>query len=627
VASSRQPIRYEQERRYAMSVAEAWRILADTDHLNRAIGLPAVTFSPLRGGSDPLVREARARAYGVVPLRWREFPFDWIRERRYAVRREFENGPLDALVVGMELEPAADGVLVRAFAHFTAKYATGPFLRRLVRPPVAGLLEFCDVYLTRKAAGKADPAPLPPGRPEVDEALLGQLVAELGRAPVEPGLVPLLRERIVEGSDDQLTSVRPFALADVWHADRLDVLRLFLHATTTGLFDLRWELMCPNCRIPKADVGTLRDLPPQFHCDTCGISYAADVDERVELRFSVNPAVRSVTAETYCIGGPLRMPHVVAQQYLAAHEDRRLDLDLAQPLLLRTIGGAEQLGLVGAPASSRVTEVRLTYAAGRWVGPHSLLEDGTLRVPDGAAVDLRNQTDGAVLAVLEDAEWTRDATTASQASSLQEFRELFSSQLLRPGRHLTVRHIALLFTALDQSTRLYDELGDVAAYALISRHFDFLREHVAAAGGTVVKTIGDETMCAFHRLDDAAAAAVAIQQRLGPWLLEQGIEQRLALKLGLHHGPVITAAANDRLDYLGRTANVAATLRAESRGGDLVLLPETLDQLPALRERTELGIEPFTAPLRALGDPQARLVRVRIDGDVEPAAAPAAASD
>lgn len=69
-----QPIRFEDERAYPMTAAEAWRLLADTDHLNRTIGLPAVEFSAL---PDTLVRRARARAFGVVPVRWREFPFDW----------------------------------------------------------------------------------------------------------------------------------------------------------------------------------------------------------------------------------------------------------------------------------------------------------------------------------------------------------------------------------------------------------------------------------------------------------------------------------------------------------------------------------------------------------------------
>ena len=50
-----QPTRHESERSYPVPVAEAWRLLADTDHLNRAIGLPSVEFSAL---PDPLVRRA-----------------------------------------------------------------------------------------------------------------------------------------------------------------------------------------------------------------------------------------------------------------------------------------------------------------------------------------------------------------------------------------------------------------------------------------------------------------------------------------------------------------------------------------------------------------------------------------
>jgi len=620
MTAKREPIRYEQERRYPMSVEEAWRILADTDHLNRAIGLPAVEFSPLAGADEPLVRQARTRAFLVVPVRWKEFPFDWVRERRYAVRREFESGPIDWLEGGIELLPADGGVTVKAFAYFTPANVAGRFLWRLGRAPVTGLLDFCDAYLTRKAAGKADPAPVPELQADVDRAHLDDLIDRLTRAPVRQELIPLLRERILEGSDDQLTSVRAFALADVWKAERLEVLRLLLYATRAGLFELSWELMCPNCRVPKAEVSTLAEVPPQFHCETCGISYTADVEQRVELRFSVSPAVRTAANEIYCIGGPLRMPHVVAQQFLSPHEDRRVELALDEPLLLRTIGGKNQLTVLRGPANNRVTEVKVIYAAGCWVGPHSLCRDDTLTVPDGAVVALRNQTDGSVLALFEELEWTRDATTAAQATALQEFRDLFSTEVLGPGQHLAVRHVALLFSGLERSTQLYEELGDAAAYRLINRHFEFIKQIVAGADGTLVKTIGDGTMCAFHRLEDAVEAAITIQRELACWCESEEIDPPLIVRLGLHHGSVIVATANDRLDYLGRTANVAAALRDESQGGDVVVLPETLDQLAgaALEDRTGIALESFTARAR-IGGTQRQLVRVTVS--TPPAAA------
>jgi rubredoxin len=427
VAADREPIRYEEQRRYPMSVSEAWRLLADTDHLNRSIGLPAVEFSPLEG---ELVRRARARAYGVVPVRWREFPFDWIRERRYAVRREFENGPIEWLIGGIELVPVDEGTSVTSYAYFKPRNAAGRFLWKLGRAPVHGLLAFCDRYLERKAEGKLDPVPGAKDAPSVDRGRLERALAELSRAPVEQSFVPRLRERILEGTDEQVTKVRPYAVADAWHAEREAVLRLFLHAARVGLFDAGWQLMCPSCRVPKRAVENVDDLPPQFHCDTCGIVFTPEAERHLELRFSIDAAVRPPRDAIFCIGGPLRTPHVVAQQHLRPREDRTLELVPTEPLELRSIGGTHELTLVPGPAS-RVDDVKLTYAAGRWTAPHSLESDGTVTVPEGAALTLRNQTDGFVLALLETQERTRDATTVADVRALAEFADLADPESLR----------------------------------------------------------------------------------------------------------------------------------------------------------------------------------------------------
>jgi len=66
------------------------------------------------------------------------------------------------------------------------------------------------------------------------------------------------------------------------------------------------------------------------------------------------------------------------------------------------------------------------------------------------------------------------------------------------------------------------------------------------------------------------------------------------VKIGLHCGPCIAVTLNDRLDYFGRTVNLAARLQGESRGGDIVLseamaadpgVAMVLDKLSASSER------------------------------------------
>jgi len=48
--------------------------------------------------------------------------------------------------------------------------------------------------------------------------------------------------------------------------------------------------------------------------------------------------------------------------------------------------------------------------------------------------------------------------------------------------------------------------------------------------------------------------------------------------VGVHHGPAIAMTANGRLDYFGRTVNPAAQIADSSRGGDVVMLRQAVDE-------------------------------------------------
>jgi len=206
---------------------------------------------------------------------------------------------------------------------------------------------------------------------------------------------------------------------------------------------------------------------------------------------------------------------------------------------------------------------------------------------------------------VEDRTWTTDATLASEVTALQEFRDLFSSEVLAPGQQLAVRHVALVFSDLRGSTRLYEEIGDAAAYSRVNRHFEFIKASVTRAGGAIVKTMGDGVMCAFPHLDDALAVALSMQREVAGWCAAEAIDPPLVLKLGVHAGPTIAMTANGRLDYFGRTVNVAARLGAQSAGGDVVLLGEVY----ARAAPHEAAEESFTTPLRGL-EGEHRLVRL-----------------
>ena len=94
-------------------------------------------------------------------------------------------------------------------------------------------------------------------------------------------------------------------------------------------------------------------------------------------------------------------------------------------------------------------------------------------------------------------EWPDDAATAARVSALQDFRDLFSSEVLSPEEGFEVRYLTVMFTDLRSSTAMYRERGDAPAYALVRDHFQVLRDAIAKHHGAVVKTIGDAVMAVF----------------------------------------------------------------------------------------------------------------------------------
>lgn len=167
---------------------------------------------------------------------------------------------------------------------------------------------------------------------------------------------------------------------------------------------------------------------------------------------------------------------------------------------------------------------------------------------------------------------------------------------------------------------MYEGIGDAAAYSRVNRHFDFIRQAVSHGGGSIIKTMGDGMMCAFHRLDDALRTAIRLQAHVTTWCQEQGIDPPLALKVGVHHGPAIAMTANDHLDYFGRTVNLAARVADQSQGGDVVVLREVLDEADQslFKGHDDITIEPFTTKLRGLAHDH-RLARLTIHAATSPA--------
>jgi class 3 adenylate cyclase len=431
--------------------------------------------------------------------------------------------------------------------------------------------------------------------------------------------VEQLRRHLTEASDEEVVKMRPFALADRWKLDRWEVLRLFLHATVAGLVVLSWDVLCPNCRVGKAEYFSLRDLKVEAHCDVCNIRFDADFDRSVEVRFTVAPALRQVSNRMYCIGGPQNTPHILAQTLVPAGGAEQLTVRLdAGSYRLRSPRSKGGLVLEVSPSESDsmtppagqgraapepdeapLQRCQLTISA-------RAIEPSRVRVDPGPLqLVLSNVSRLDQLAVLEVATWPDTVATAAMVSSLQEFRDLFSSEVLAPGLQLGIETLAFMFTDLTGSTAMYQAVGQARAFRLVQDHFQILGAAINANRGALVKTIGDAVMATFPSGTDALAASLQIQRDIRGLDVPDEVDPTRLVKVGLHQGPCLAVTLNERLDYFGSTVNTAARIEHECRGGQIVasLAVCQTEQARRLLEQSDTRLEEEVVRLRGVAEP------------------------
>ena len=573
--------------------AQLWPLISDTSRVNRLIGLPAFSQPEPDGDLSQIIHAT----YIGLPVSWREYPFQWVSEQWHEVERVFFAPiPIERIITSTTLSAKGAQTLVEVRVRLVNRnplgWAAARLLvgRRLLRDVVRVYQQFAA------AAQVASNAPMPISfRARVNEARLVRGLESLARTSVAPSLIDQLGAHLSNADDSEVLKMRPFALAEQWQAERLAVLKLCLYATRSGLLELEWDVICPNCRGTSVRMQHLGDLTSEAHCPACNIRYGVNFDEAVELRFSVSPEIRAATDVSFCIGGPANTRHIRAQLRIPAGTTliSRFNLPVGS-YRLRNLRDQHSTQLeIEAAASATTTHITATNA-GIVCKPYALAAgDCELHITNSGATDL--------LLVVEERAWTRLAASAALVTTLDEFRMLFSSEVLAPGLGLAVRNLTFLFSDLKDSTTMYDTLGDAPAYARVRDHFSLLRTIIGDWRGALVKTIGDAVMAVFANPEDAVEAALEIQREFIAGEIAQG-RPALRVKLGIHRGSCIAVNANDLLDYFGSTVNVAARIQNESIGGDIVVSQAVLNDpsVQTVLARTEPVIEQFERELKGI---------------------------
>jgi class 3 adenylate cyclase len=465
----------------------------------------------------------------------------------------------------------------------------------------------------------------------VHDGLLDSKMTEIEQARSwSPRVISKLEGLVRDGSDRSLYRVNPLAFARERSIGEAEAIDLFLHAARSGLFEMHWDVLCPQSGMVLESFGTLRTLKTHYVCGLCDVSGDTDLDDFIEVTFSLSPTLRRLSfhdpdvlsVEDYhwmlrfsescrLPGLPVRFLDFLkgvtrAMTFLPPGATTAMRIDVG-PGALAGINIATQaafmLPVAGEPIADQT--LRVSYD-GQGFFPHSsALSTGP------ALVEVENT--GAVRGSLLLLNWPPEVVAMETKPALdfdpyvsggmllarESFRRLFRSERVDEKEGLGIRQVTLLFTDLKGSTSMYQRLGDLNAYALVREHFAFLHQVAARHSGAIVKTIGDAVMAVFSRPADAVSAALHIVEETGRFN-RQHDGPGIILKLGAHCGPSIAVTLNDNLDYFGQTVNVAARVQSLADAGE-ICITEALHAAPGVKEllagRT---VFEFDAPLRGV---------------------------
>lgn len=571
-----------------------WPFAADTNRFNRDTGQPPVELlDNVRGTKHVRMKLPLFR------VEWVEEPFEWTYPYSFGIVRIYSRGPLQEMRVQANFDPRVEG---GTCVRYQTWINTNNLPARIAMPFAIGVIAKKRFEKAFRAYDRlahqvqaVEEAPRPRGGGSKVRARFRSLREAVIRQGTDPGLAARLEDFLDQADELSVQRIRPYALADRWGVNRREVLEMFLRATRAGILDMSWDLLCPSCR-GRADGHThLANVTGQSHCATCQIDFRVNFDHNIEVVFRPNPSVRNVEFEAaFCVGSPQLQPHVVMTQRLSALHSLPVPIQLEPGrYTLRASNVAGSISLLSDAEGAPKADLRVSSFG--WPPEQS-------HVSLLPTLNLINATEEDQTFQLERTAWSDQAATAADVTALQVFRDLFASEVVRPGEEISIGSVTLMFTDLRDSTRLYRRIGDAPAFGRVREHFELLQRAVASEGGAIVKTMGDSVMATFRHPVAALRAIWNAQTQIA----EHG-EPTLWLKVGIHQGPCIVVNLNERLDYFGSTVNIAARLPGFSQGGELIL-SETIHADPEVQDFLAQTAKPnsvsrFTANVKGFDEP------------------------
>ena len=407
------------------------------------------------------------------------------------------------------------------------------------------------------------------------------------------------------------------------NVDSHEAIDLFLHGAKLGLFNMEWNVICPCCGKITQSLRDLHSVKSQTNCSVCFRNDQATLDDYVQITFTLSPAIRdlrfhhpeSLSLEDYCFkylfergtrlgeGGKWALAEffkMLTKHFSTFSPGEKITVETEAGhgiLFCNDLYSQNSFAFLvdDAPAVEVQTlAIRLTEAG--FEVPLPEIQPGELHIAHKLMTGIFYPLHpGKVVLKFEQASTSKAALivwgasadeigdtpdvgfvpslTAKRLFTCQTFHDLFRAEVFQESEGFGVKDVTILFTDLKSSTQLYQQIGDLNAFALVREHYGVLNKAIVNQHGVVVKTIGDAIMATFNQPVEAVRAGLEMLRELRQ-LNQASQQENLILKIGIHRGAAISVTLNERIDYFGQTVNIASRVQGSAGGEEIYLTEE-----------------------------------------------------
>jgi class 3 adenylate cyclase len=494
----------------------------------------------------------------------------------------------------------------------------------------------------------------------VDMPLLQSKLNELiNISKLRPKIVTDLRRYIEDADDSALFRVNAIQYAKNNGLNESEVIDLFLYSAKLGIFQLEWNMVCPTCACIVDKLSTLNDVHANFICKFCGVDGKLDFDDYIQVVFTINPAIRQISfhqpkaiaPEDYLFNvlfarGVKELPngltHMDVGKMLIKHlqivepdQEVHVEMDVTPGIYnITELYSNASLAFLIADEQSDIDTINVDFSHEeinvkdrqltqiraeilqqfRSFEKYANLNCKKIHVnfknnsSEKTTLMLVNIPVGIPIIRLE----FYPCLTGKRLLTNQTFVNLFRSESLNANEAMKINDISVLFTDLEGSVKLYDNIGEVNAFHAIRQHFETLETIVRNNNGAIIKTMGDAVMAVFLQPHDGLKAALDIMKTFKS--LYKNNPRDLKLRLGMNHGHSIIVSHNSQTDYFGQTVNVASRIQKLARSNEICLTKEVVQSEHASNLLKGFKLSEEVATLKGISN---KIVVVKVTVDDE----------